>query len=424
MNAAQPIKALTLTPGQQKGFDGFCNFLLSKHEHVFVLEGYAGTGKSTLTDTMIEHIPNLEKSVKLVDPSFSGWDLQLTATTNKACEALAALTGRNVKTIHSFLGLRVHKDYKTGESKLVVRDWDAIKTNQLIFIDEASQIDASLLKTIFALTRDCKIVFMGDPAQLTQVRSSGTPVFTSGFPTAKLTEVVRQAKGNPIIDLATAFRNTVKTGEFFSFKPDGVAIQAVSPQEWGDLIKAEFLDPKWHHNQSKVLAWTNKAVIAYNQAIRDFVQGTPDFQVGDYAVVNSYIPAQRKGSYPLKTDELVHITKIGGWREDYGVQGRMIELNEDRQVFLPISLEARKARIKQAKAEGHFGVMMNIDQNWVDLRAAYSCTIAKSQGSTYDTVFIDLNDVKRCNQPNQIARMLYVAVSRAREKVIFGGDLV
>jgi ATP-dependent exoDNAse (exonuclease V) alpha subunit len=63
-------------------------------------------------------------------------------------------------------------------------------------------------------------------------------------------------------------------------------------------------------------------------------------------------------------------------------------------------------------------------ENWIDLRAAYAQTVNKSQGSTYDRVFIDLDDIRRCNSGDQIARMLYVAVSRAREQVFLTGDLV
>jgi ATP-dependent exoDNAse (exonuclease V) alpha subunit len=69
-------------------------------------------------------------------------------------------------------------------------------------------------------------------------------------------------------------------------------------------------------------------------------------------------------------------------------------------------------------------VLHQIDQSWIDLRAAYAQTINKSQGSTYDKVFIDLDNVSRCHVGDQIARMMYVGVSRARSQVIFTGDLV
>ena len=62
-------------------------------------------------------------------------------------------------------------------------------------------------------------------------------------------------------------------------------------------------------------------------------------------------------------------------------------------------------------------------ETWIDLRAQHACTIDKSQGSTYAQVFIDLDDIAKCNISSQVARMCYVAVSRARHKVYLTGDL-
>ena len=58
-----------------------------------------------------------------------------------------------------------------------------------------------------------------------------------------------------------------------------------------------------------------------------------------------------------------------------------------------------------------------------DLRYTYASTINKAQGSTYDTVYIDLNDLAKCNDRDLQLRLLYVAVSRARHKVVFTGDI-
>jgi ATP-dependent exoDNAse (exonuclease V) alpha subunit len=94
-------------------------------------------------------------------------------------------------------------------------------------------------------------------------------------------------------------------------------------------------------------------------------------------------------------------------------------------IFMPHKREDRAARIKLARADGSkrsMDIIEEIGRHWIDLRAAYAQTINKSQGSTYDQVFIDLDDVSKCRNPNQLARMLYVAVSRARTRVYFTGD--
>ena len=414
--------SIVLTDDQQAAYEEFNKFILDPAEQVFVLAGYSGTGKTTLVKTLLERLPLILKTAKLIDPTATNWPVVLTATTNKAAEAFSNITKQQVRTIHSFLGLRVNTDYKTGESTLAVRRGAEVQRNQLVFIDEASYIDKTLLQFIFSQTNDCKIVFMGDPAQLTPVKSSGVPVFTSGFRGAHLSEVVRQAKGNPIVELSTMFRNTVNTGDFFSFKPDGIHIKYLPRPEFNEAIKEDFTQPDWHYDTSKVLAWTNKCAINYNHAINNVLCGDPELQEGDYAICNSYMNIS--GGYSIKTDQTVCITHMGIDDEEHGVQGNNIIVDDRISVFLPKDRNAVKARIKKARDDNQLSLVAYMENNWIDLRAAFAMTINKAQGSTYRKVFIDLDDIKKCNSADQIARMLYVGVSRASHEVVLTGDLI
>lgn len=410
---------ITLTTGQQNALDAFLKFLTDPTETVFVLSGYSGTGKSTLVKTLLDRLPKLMKTAKLVNPQQKEYEVVLTATTNKAVENFASITGNEASTIHSFLELRVQTDYKTGVTKLIPRRADP-KYQKLLFIDEASYIDKELLGLIFSRVKDSKIVFMGDPAQLTPVKSTTTPVFDANFSGAQLTEVVRQAKGNPIVELSTLFRETVKTGQFFSFQPDGHYIQHLSRDDFNKAMEAEFTRPDWRYKHSKFLAWTNQCVINHNHYIRDLVKGDPQFAVDDYAVCNKFIQV---GQRSFKTDQLVQITHISPDVERHGVRGKVYTLDHSIQVFGPNVLADKLEFIKQARASNQISKVVDAE-NWIDLRAAYAQTINKSQGSTYGKVFIDLSDISRCNHGEQIARMLYVGISRAREQVIFTGDFV
>lgn len=410
----------TLTDDQQHALDSFNQFLIDPIETVFVLSGHSGTGKTTLVKTMIERMPNFLRLAKLVDPTTRDLDVQLTATTNKAAENFKNITGLPVATIHSYLGLRVSTDYATGVSNLIPRS-HIPKENVLLLIDEASYIDKQLLGMVFKLTDKCKIVFIGDPAQLTQVKAVGTPVFDAHFSGAHLSQVVRQAEDNPIVDLSTRFRDTVNSGEFFSFVPDGEAVKYLDRAAFNAAIEQEFTRPDWKYADSKILAWTNKCVIEYNHAISVKLKGDPSFQVGDYAVVNKFVTARRT---TFKTDQLVQITGISPDLEEHGVVGNRFDLDNCATFFGPKSLASKNLRIKQAKAEDNLWLVETLSTTWVDLRSAFAATVNKSQGSTFERVFIDLDDVRRCNSGNQIARMLYVAVSRARTQVILTGDLV
>lgn len=415
------MTTITLTPDQQNALEQFTQFLTDPSEQVFVLEGYSGTGKTTLVKTLLDQLPKLMKAARLINPSVRRYDVELTATTNKAAENFGMITGMDVRTIHSFLGLRVQTDYETNTTKLVPSNKNGFKEGNLLFIDEASYIDKDLLGWIFKLTRNCKIVFMGDPAQLTPVKSSDTPVFeASHFMKARLSQVVRQAEGNPIVDLSTKFRETVNSGEFFKFVPDGKHIQYMDRDTFNRAIEAEFCRPDWRYSHSKFLAWTNKRVIDYNHHIRDRALGDPNFQVGDYAICNKFVTVGKKS---IKTDQLVCITGIGADTALHGVIGNWMTLDYQLELFFPKSLEAKKTLIKQARAMEWFNVVEEAENRWVDLRAAYACTINKAQGSTFDRVFIDLDDISKCNNGDTLARMLYVAVSRARYQVFLTGDI-
>jgi hypothetical protein len=269
---------------------------------------------------------------------------------------------------------------------------------------------------------DCKIVFIGDPAQLTPVKSTATPVFDQAFTKVKLTQVVRQAEGSPITALATQFRETVNTGQFFKFKPDQASVIYLDRDDFNTAIDQEFTRQHWHYSDSKILAWTNKAVINYNKYVSNMVSNDPELSVGDYAVVNSFISAPNRSSF--KTDESVMVTGIGPTKVEHGITGRCYELNYMTSYFMPDSFKEKQQLLKELRAKDNIATVTKIETEWIDLRAAYACTVNKSQGSTYDMVFIDLDDISRCNSGNQIARMLYVAVSRARNRVYLTGDLV
>lgn len=410
---------ITLTNDQQNALEAFGRFMTDPTETVFVLSGYSGTGKTTLVKTLLEQMPNFMKTYRLLNPKANEYQIELTATTNKAAENFSQLSGKEVSTIHSYLGLRVNTDYATGVTTLVPRSMEP-RQGILLFIDEASYVDSNLLRLIFKLTKDCKIVFIGDPAQLTPIKSSGTPVFTAHFPGAHLSQVVRQAEGNPIVDLSTKFRETVNSGEFFSFTPDGQSVKYLERSDFNKAIESEFTRPDWKYQDSKVLAWTNKCTIGYNHAVRDHVKGDPDFQIGDYAVCNKYIQV---GGRNIKTDQLVQITKISPDTTVYGIEGNHYTLDNSVTAFMPKSLAEKNALIKKARACEEYQIVEAAENQWIDLRAAYACTVNKAQGSTFDRVFIDLDDIKRCNSGDQIARMLYVGVSRARKQVFLTGDI-
>lgn len=410
------------TPDQEAAKKSFQLFLMDPVEQVFVLSGGSGCGKSTLVKDLLDELPSFMRVVQVIRPGQQLPEVVLTATTNKAAENLSHITGHPVATIHSFLGLRVSTDFRNNTSTLVEAPNYTPKDDVLLFIDEASFIDSSLLQKIFRrVGQRVKIVFIGDPAQLIMVKATNAPVFEAGFSGAALTQVVRQAGDNPIVALSAKFRHTVNTGEFFQFRPDGHHIQHLDREAFMRAIEAEFTRPDWRYADSKILAWTNKCVVAFNQYVRNLAKGDPHFQINDYAICNSFLTMSKGQS--IKTDQLVQITAIEEDTVFHGVPGNWVGLNgHSARVYQPKSLAVKNEAVKRARAQNIQNQLWDMER-WADLRGAYASTINKSQGSTFDMVFIDLDDVARCNISDQLARMMYVAVSRARTRVVLTGDL-
>ena len=129
----------------------------------------------------------------------------------------------------------------------------------------------------------------------------------------------------------------------------------------------------------------------------------------------------RKG---LKTDQQVQISDKRP-ATYYGVPGHNFSLiTPNIVVFVPSDWGLANEALKKARLAEDWTKVKEITESWTDLRATYACTINKSQGSTYGKVFVDLNDIKKCRNSNQIARMLYVAVSRAKYNVYLKGDII
>ena len=403
----------TLTACQQAAYAAIVSLMTTTQKELVVV-GPAGTGKTTLVNTFLEEWPQF---VALSGGTYKDLEVYLTATTNKAADALSSATGRETSTIHQLLGLRVKN---TGYRQSVLVDTGKeVPSDCFIVIDESSFIDDDLLKKIRQKTKYCKVLFLGDPCQLKPVGSDDTPVFTAGFPTAYLTQIVRQSDDSPIQKLSRALRDHVDGAPMPKAGVDGINIFHIPQDEFNASLIQDCRVGAG--NSVRALAWTNQVAIGYNEMVANALSGSSEIKLGDTAVVNKQV--QKRGYYKLNTDSTVFVTGVGKWELDgNGIVSRLVEVGR---------IELRQAQnqadtitlIKQAYADGNIAYATDLENHYVDLRLMYASTVNKSQGSTYDTVYIDLNDIGKCRDQDQVRRMLYVAVSRARTKVVFTGDL-
>jgi ATP-dependent exoDNAse (exonuclease V) alpha subunit len=405
---------LKLTEDQKNAHSEFFKFLFNKKQKVMVIAGYAGTGKSTLLKQILKDSINRIKAFRLIDPEFKMDSFYLTATTHKAAAALSDILGMEVNTVFKELKIRPN----TGFPGRYHRYSGAFK-GDLLIVDEASFINHDLLKNILdaAEEDDFKVLFIGDPAQLLPVGSMTSPVFDQGYPTATLKDVVRQAEDSPIRDLVGTFREAVGGSSFKTIEPDGQHILHLDRKDFDDA----YINHKENGNDVKLLAWTNKTVNGYDAHMKGELIGHSDFRVGDVVYSNRYTVIDK---VKLHQEKAYTVTKIQPLTRR-GIKGWYIHLDNGGHGFQPedyneVTLMKHKELLRKHPS---VHVLEELD-SYLDLRSAYAITINKSQGSTYEHVYIDLDDLKPCaKNPEHLARLLYVASSRASKTLTFTGDV-
>lgn len=414
-----------LSPDQENARDVFIKFLHDPEHKVMVLTGSPGTGKSYLTDHLIKVA---QQQIELLNTLCNGdkeLNVAVTASTNKAARVIGDATNfHDASTIHSYLDIKVVNDFRSGKTVLKKNANYAVKENTLVIIDEAGMLDNQMLKMITDSTCNCKVLFIGDQDQLVPIFEKECPVFAKDYLTVELTTVQRQTENNPIIGLTQKLKDTVRTGKFFELTEVPGFIEKVDGPTFKATVEKYFLAQEYNE-QYKILAWSNDRVNEYNKHIRGLFTPQEEPQLGEIFVANSVIK-NMKGAVCITNDQKIRvdaveegtIENIAGWFITTNFGDRVFMAKDHKEV-----LALLKIAESEAKAAKQWTRFFYLKEVFADLRPIYASTVHKSQGSTYDTVFIDLNDIGRCNTPNDVARMLYVAISRASKKIYLYGQL-
>ena len=130
----------------------------------------------------------------------------------------------------------------------------------------------------------------------------------------------------------------------------------------------------------------------------------------------------------LKNNQIVKVKAVNddvyrGMHGDIAIPGYQVTLTSFVRIFVPADINDVKDALKAFKKEKAWMDFYHLKEHVADLRPVFASTVHKSQGSTYSHVFIDLDDIGRCNITDDVARMLYVAISRAKRNVYLVGDL-
>lgn len=412
---------LTLTNDQENASNEFLDFLIDDTQKYFIIHGSAGSGKSFLIKYLLQTYEAKYKAYNLLlqRDSRRQFTVHLTATTNKAATVLEDfLDGQEVVTLHSLLGLRVVNNLSSGKTTIKRNNASKDLSNCIIFIDEGSFIDEATYSELDNATHKCKIVVIGDQYQLAPVGQTKSIMESIDCKKVVLTEVIRNS--GDIAKAGQQFKETVKTGIFKPIEFNDSDLIQVDGATFKQLIEDAYTSPNWHPNASKVVGWTNAKVQAYNAHIREINALADRFQKGETVVTNNTI-LNRNIRCPV--DSQVVITDILEEATIHGIQGNFVEVANKHTAFLPHDFHEVKALLKKLAKDKDWPSYFNIKDTWLDLRSVYASSVHKAQGSTYETVFIDLNDIGSNWIPSDVARLLYVAISRASKQVVCYGQL-
>ena len=405
-----------LTKCQQKASDAFAAFLFDPNQEELVISGRPGTGKTWLTHHLLSTLP-IENTMMKVLGGESIDCIELSALTNQAAEELTRQSGREAKTIHSLLGIIPLTDYKTGRQRLVNARGYAPTKNTLILIDEAGMAGKALTKKILESTPNCKRLYIGDKNQLGPVGETVSPIFDGSKPMVHLTEAVRY--GGVIAELCEQLNETVETGIFKPIKEHKGIIDYVDDAQMSWEIQRTFVKGM-SPSIARILAWTNADVRMYNDGIRG-MHGLPDHLVeGEDVVCNNMVEV---GKQRISTGKKMTITGVSDINQFMGIDCREYRTDVCGTLTVAVDYKDVSAKMKETKDKADWRTHYEYKNKFADLRPYHASTVHKAQGSTIDTVFIDLASIGQCRVPAEVARLLNTGVSRAAKRVVLYGDL-
>ena len=413
--------ASDLTDHQQEAYDIVCSSLMSTDRYTG-LRGYAGTGKTFLVTRLVEDLLEEEEPVTVCAPTHKA--VQVLGTHLQSVPA-------QMKTLHSFLGLRLRPS-EDGTYKLVPEGGMEEYAEGIVIVDEASMIGQQEWQFIEQSSGFLRWLFVGDPAQLPPVNEPESPALK--VPGPMLTEVHRQARDNPILDLATQIREgTVERFQSQYANGSGVAITHNTDGFRESLLRTFDTDAfDQDATYARVLAYRNRTVRRYNQEIREARYGSdaPRFEPGEWLVAREtwyhdqslVVLNSEEVRVTSATVEAVEAEDLSEWTvwtlkvrsPMRGTTATLHVLHEDEKERYENDLANRKDAAKEdtRKWQGYF----ELRERFARVDYAYATTVHRAQGSTFNTVFVDHRDLQACRGEERDA-LLYVAVTRPAQRL-------
>jgi exodeoxyribonuclease-5 len=432
--------------------------LTKKNKPVYILKGFAGTGKTSLISAYVNMLASNKRNFVLLAP------------TGRAAKVLSKYTGNRAHTIHRYI---YHvTTSKEGFYKISLSH-NRLK-NTVFIIDEASMISDNsqpssdvfggrnllddLISFVFESDNNT-IILVGDTAQLPPVGIDMSPALDirylkSAFNVTafefEMQEVMRQANDSGVLNSATNLRKQIKSDDLVStlfnikdFKSDIIRIEDGNTFE--ELLNDSFANQEVE--DSIIICRTNKRANLFNQQVRSHILNKEsEIEGGDVLMVvkNDYfwLDETSKAGF-IANGDMLEVVRILKTEEMYGfrfadAEVRMVDYPEEQEISLKILLStiymdgpglpnADRNALFQKIEEDYLDiperrkrvqkVMTNPWYNALHVKFAYAMTCHKTQGGQWPNVFIDQGYLTKEMVNTEYLRWLYTAVTRSTSKL-------
>ena len=427
-------------------------------DDIFVLKGYAGTGKTTIVSTLVNHLAEANKKYVLLAP------------TGRAAKVISGYSQKPAYTIHK----RIYFPKKGSGGTMGFTLQPNKFTNTIFIVDEASMIsdtsndskmyeNGSLLDDLMQYVysgKNCKLIMIGDTAQLPPVNSDISPALDVQMLTnnyfketlqIELDEVMRQDIDSGVLYNATELRAILKSAfvDTFQFRVKGFKdiVRLTDGFEIEDAINQAYSN--YSVEDTAFIVRSNKRANQYNRQIRFKILGREsDLSAGDLLMVvkNNYFWLNEKSEAGfIANGDIIEVLEIFRIEELYGfkfarVKVRMVDYPNQtpfETVLLLDTIDSESASLTYEESNRLYNEVMldyenetgyrkflkiknNPHFNALQVKFSYAVTCHKSQGGQWNTVFVEQPYLPQGIDRDYI-RWLYTAVTRAKDKLYLIG---
>lgn len=448
------------TEKQDIFFNQIAEFVTNKEQdEIFVLKGYAGTGKTTLIATIVNNLIEINKKYVLLAP------------TGRASKVIANYSGKSASTIHK----KIYFPKKSREGGVNFTKQTNKHKNTIFIVDEASMIsdsdsdskmyqNGSLLDDLIYYVysgHNCKMILLGDTAQLPPVNLDISPAlnpdtlrlnYDMSVQWIELDEVMRQEEKSGILYNATELRELIREEfyEEYKFQLRGFKdiIRLTDGYDIQDAINSAYSN--YSIEDTAFIVRSNKRANQYNQQIRTkILDKESELSTGDFLMVvkNNYFWLKETDEAGfIANGDIIEVLEIFGIQELYGfkfakVKIRMIDYpnqipfetillldtihsespsltyDESQRLYQEVMLDYENETTKYKKFQK---VKENEFFNALQVKFSYAITCHKSQGGQWNTVFIEQPYLPEGMNKDYV-RWLYTAMTRAKDKLYLIG---